>query len=73
MDAAADNLFSVTASCDQCTCQSFGTDEFVRLSTDSFEGYEEVREGYDDFEVTVAINSYLKCPPHFRQNLSFAK
>ena len=28
--------------------QSYGPDEFVRLSTDSFEGYEEVREGYDE-------------------------
>ena len=52
MEAAAENLFSAGASCELraalCACQSYGPDEFVRLSTDSFEGYEEVREGYDE-------------------------
>lgn len=40
MDVAA-----VRATYDQCAYQSYGD---VRLSTDSIEGYEEVRKGYEE-------------------------
>ena len=68
MTAAAVNSMRA-GSGDQCTCQLSGPDSFVRLSTVSFDGYEEVRKGYVlvmrwyeetrvDFVLTVAINSY---------------